>query len=234
MANNTQRSGGAVVLRLIIGLALAAVLALSFNLIHSHSTFFRGSDPDKTVNLNELIDQGAELPVGSFAKLDVRFPVGEFAYEKSTLNGITAGTDHYYLVLLTDSTFMAVKVSNAGEIDQLEKQSDALNNDQPLNQVSGSVPLSGKLERLTDSEIRGFYNDAMTNLGFAANDPSFRLLVLDTTALNYTRVLIAVGVLAAVILIAVIVVKARKKAAQRAEAALSGETPPDDPYHTVT
>lgn len=224
MASNQGKGAAFGLIRIVVGIAVIALLALGANFLHANSTFLRVSEEDSE-NLNEIVASGKEFPVGKNVTLEARWPLGEFAWEKSTMNGVTSAQDHYYLVFLEDRTFIAVKLSNTKEIAAVDEQVAKVEKAGSIYTVEGGVKLTGKLKKLTSTKIKGYYLDTLKELDYGENDKAVRLLVLDTTALNTTRILILVGIAAVVIVTAVIVAKKRRKDSQTVSAVTAGSIP---------
>ena len=166
----------------------------------------------KTQDLNAIIQNGEDLPEGEFVSLKVRFPLGQYAEESHKLTyggssssgdgGFTSGMDYYYLVFLEDYTFLSVKVSNNEEINALDALYDDLNAMESINSfddLSNYVELSGRLEKMTDSELIGYYKEAVSYLDVDENSEYVRMYELDTTAIPTQNIIILVVCAAAVI-----------------------------------
>ena len=219
----TNKSGAAgfIILRAVLGLLLVVVFAGASNFLHANSKLLRRT---KTQDLNEIIQNGEDLPEGEFVSLKVRFPLGQYAEESHKLTyggssssgdgGFTSGMDYYYLVFLEDYTFLSVKVSNNEDIRALDNLYDELNAMESIgsfDDLSNYVELSGKLEKMTDSELISYYKEGVSYLDVDENSEYVRLYELDTTAIPTQNIIILVVCVAAVIGAVYLIFRLQKK-----------------------
>ena len=214
---NKASTGVFLILRVVLGFILVAVFAAGSNFLHANSKLLRTT---KTKDLNEILQNGEEYPVGEFVSLKVWFPLGAYAEESSTISyghsnegGLTSGTDYYYVVYLEDQTFMSLKLSNNEDIKAIDKIFDDLMEMESIESADdlSSYVLSGKLTTLTDDEIIGYYKEALSDMDFDPNGENVRLYVLDTTAIPTQNIIILVVCVAAVIGAVYLIFRLQKK-----------------------
>jgi len=218
---NKGGAAGFIILRAVLGLLLVVVFAGVSNFLHANSKLLRRT---KTQDLNEIIQNGEDLPEGEFVSLKVRFPLGQYAEESHKLTyggssssgdgGFTSGMDYYYLVFLEDYTFLSVKVSNNEEVKALDTLYDDLNAMESINSfddLSNYVELSGRLEKMTDSELIGYYKEAVSYLDVDENSEYVRMYELDTTAIPTQNIVILVVCAAVLIGAIMLFFRLRKK-----------------------
>ena len=165
---NKGGAAGFIILRAVLGLLLVVIFAAGSNFLHANSKLLRRT---KTQDLNAIIQNGEDLPEGEFVSLKVRFPLGQYAEQSHELtyggsdSGFTSGMDYYYLIFLEDYTFLSVKVSNNEDIRALDNLYDELNAMESIgsfDDLSNYVELSGKLEKMTDSELISYYKEGVS------------------------------------------------------------------------
>ena len=215
----TNKGGTALflILRVVLGFILVVVFAAGSNFLHANSKLLRKT---KTKDLNAIIQNGEELPEGEFVSLKVRFPLGQYAEQSHELtyggsdSGFTSGMDYYYLIFLEDYTFLSVKVSNNEDIRALDNLYDELNAMESIgsfDDLSNYVELSGKLEKMTDSELISYYKEGVSYLDVDENSEYVRLYELDTTAIPTQNIIILVVCVAVLIGAFMLFFRLRKK-----------------------
>ena len=216
---NKGGAAGFLILRAVLGLLLVVIFAAGSNFLHANSKLLRRT---KTQDLNAIIQNGEDLPEGEFVSLKVRFPLGQYAEESHKLTygsgssdgGFTSGMDYYYLVFLEDYTFLSVKVSNNEDIRALDNLYDELNAMESIgsfDDLSNYVELSGKLEKMTDSELISYYKEGVSYLDVDENSEYVRLYELDTTAIPTQNIIILVVCVSAVIGAVYLIFRLQKK-----------------------
>lgn len=214
---NKGGAAGFIILRAVLGLLLVVIFAAGSNFLHANSKLLRRT---KTQDLNAIIQNGEDLPEGEFVSLKVRFPLGQYAEQSHELtyggsdSGFTSGMDYYYLIFLEDYTFLSVKVSNNEDIRALDNLYDELNAMESIgsfDDLSNYVELSGKLEKMTDSELISYYKEGVSYLDVDENSEYVRLYELDTTAIPTQNIIILVVCVAAVIGAVYLIFRLQKK-----------------------
>ena len=223
-AGKEKGSNIVFILRLAIYVILIAGLAGGFNFLHSNTKYLQYT---KTVDLNEVVKQGQAFPEGKFVSYKVYFPVGCYAESTSTMTvgssgsgtGFQTGKDYYYLVILEDYTLMSVKVANEKDVAELDRLMEAIDQRSDIDDFStltDYLELTGKLDTLTNLEIKGYCKDMAGLLGVDSESQDLRMYVLDTTAVPGSSIMLIVGAIAGIIVLIVIIIKTRKKSGQAA------------------
>ncbi len=102
-------------------------------------------------------------PVGEYVEFDVNSVLGNYAETKHTTNGIPTGTDQYFVVWTDDDSFISIKVKNKKDVETLNNIVDSTWASDSFYS-STSFHATGKLKNISDSELRGFYNDFFDEL----------------------------------------------------------------------
>jgi len=184
-----------MVKRLIIGILIwltlfhYGILSL-FGIAHAYLRF---PQTNETVDLDKVIANEEEFPVGEIVTLKVHYPIGVYADDVKTpflgnrdgagARGFAPGTDYYYVTILEDNTFMTLMVGNKEEKFKLDAYSDLVVASSDLKSITNHVQVTGKLRNfyIEEKEIKGYYEELIKALGFETTDPHFRMYVLDTT-----------------------------------------------------
>lgn len=222
------RIGSAIGSYLLYAIVLVIFLALfsgGENLLHQNSKLFQGG---KSIDLNEVIASGKELPMDEFVHLDLKAVAGQYATNTSSNETYGAkfksGVDYYYLVLLEDLRVMTVITSDPKDVAALDELSEA------LDQYDGSDSIfenagfpshtfTGKLVKLTNDQIIGYYKQAASVAGVDASPFEVTMIALDATAVRTDQVLLYAGVPLAAIVLAIILVRRSKKKQREEEEA---------------
>ena len=201
-----------------VGFVLVALLGM---LVTSGSRYIdeHASQRDAKIALEDYLSTGRELPVGKYVSYQARWVLGPFATKTSTstTNGATAtsGVSSYYFLILEEQdslSVMAMEVNNVRENGTLEQMSDWLLSVDGFPYGGPTAKVQGTLRELNETRLRNLYTSELkSSLGLSSDDPAVRYLLLDTTAGRGGIYLILIGSAAALILIAVLVHKAKKK-----------------------
>lgn len=214
-AKKKARSGAWYLgLRFLAGFAVVALLAVGLNFLHQHSSFLSKGE---TVNMDELLQAGEDFPVGEFVHVDAAFILDCFASEESKLNGVTSQKDSCYFVILNSRYAVAVKAAAVDHIAVLEKgMQDTLDYLDEKIDTFDDVPLEGKLVKMTDSKLTGYFDEYADECGFNDADSKIKAVhyMIDMTEVRADKFLLYVGLPAAVLVaaaIVIVVVKKKKK-----------------------
>ena len=218
--NDKGRSIGKGILRYVIAIAavivLGGVFAFVSNYVSSHSKMFAKADYK---DLNPLIEAGEALPTGEWSKLSIRGVVVVFAEEEKFYNtyGIkfSMGKSQYYLAVLDDLRAIAIQAADATEIVRLEKMSADFWDAEDIYTLSAQ-DFEGKIEKLSNQQLKGYYDELAEYLGFTASDSTVKIqyLILNTAAIPSQNTLLYVGVAALAVIAVLVLLRMRKKAKQ--------------------
>ena len=171
----------------------------------------------KTVNLNETSAAGQAPQKGDYATFNVRFVLGNYAETKHTINGfIPAGTEQHYVIILDDGSLMSLTLKNKSDIEKLEAMVDPT-----WNYLTGEgeyplqvIEMTGQIKS-SNSEIRGYFNDALRKVGATTDifPHIYDDLTLDATdsRLHYFIIVGVILLLAAGCIVLVFVSKKKLK-----------------------
>ena len=207
------------VFRIVVGLLVVAFFTFGFNLLHQHASFLTKGD---TVDMDAILEEGGEYPVGEFVHAEAMFILDAFASEESKTNGITSKKDVYYYVILNNRDAVAVKVGSKDLIAIMDKGTqDTFDYLDEKIDYFDDIPVEGKLKRLTDAELIGYFDEASDEYGFNGENSKItpRYYVIDATELRMEKVLLYIvlplAVIIGVAVIAAAVSRKRKKAKQQ-------------------
>ncbi len=162
------------------------------------------------------MEAGKDLPVNEFGKLSIRWVLGSFATEENSLTTYGAtfstGTSSYYVAVLNDLSVIAVQATDKSEIERLDAMTKAFSKADDVYSLTGQ-DFEGKIEKLTNTKLKGFYDDALRTSGIRGKDyftPKY--LILNTSAIPEKNILLYVVLpLAAIVVLIVVIVRGRKK-----------------------
>ena len=228
---SNERAGcGASIGRYIIGIAVMfAIVFVVTQVSGALHGAIRTSIPKDAVDLNAVISAGQEPPIGQVARLDVSFPLGDYATSTSQTSyfgvDFNGSVDTYYAVMLDDYTVMSLKLSSKADITALNNLLDSIPSDSSalsayiMDPNRPSYTVAGRLTELRDSEIRDFYTTALRSAGWSPSDPAVRYVVLDAVALQEDSLLRIIGPVILVAIVIFIITRIRKRTkARKAEA----------------
>ena len=190
----------------LLSVALIRGLSGGLNLIHRSNNTQRQAD----ISLNEYIDQEKAFPEDEYVSLELRWVIGPYAEETSTMSsgyseeGFTTGVDYYYYAILEDWTVMTIKAANSAEVARLDSMSEWLLGVEGYPTDGETITLQGTLKPLKDQDVLAIFKEHLSIFGLSETDSEVRYLMLDTNAGRetlYIGVAVAVvGVIAAVML----------------------------------
>lgn len=136
----------------------------------------------KTYDLDQMIRNNESWPVDKFGTLTVNSCLGNYAETKHMINGIIpAGKDEHYILFLEDDTFVSVSVKGKKNIDALERVTDETWESEDFY-AAAPVALTGIIRTGSSYEIRGYYKDALEQLGVDTEDSNVvRWVTFDAT-----------------------------------------------------
>lgn len=153
-ATRRQTKGGlkaSGIIYLLIGIVCVVIGIIT--LIANSSYMIKG----ECLEMDDYLESGV-YPVGEYVKMDVHSLLGNYAETKHTTNGIPTGTDQYYVLWLDNDTFISIKVKSKKDIETLNKIVDETWSSDDWYSTT-SFEATGKLKNISNSELRGFYND---------------------------------------------------------------------------
>ncbi len=246
---NEAKGIGFAVLRIGLGIAVAALIAFAVLAYRSHSG--RYTQNVEYTDLDALMEKGEALPDQEFGRLTVRWILGNYATENDDISflGIPfkTGEYRYYLAIAPDLSLITVRTSDKEEIAQLEALADRYweaATQKELEAIPG-YEARGKTDQLKEGKLKTFYDETLDEMGY---EPGGRLkksgLMIDTGAVSDRNAMLFIilpifGLI--VLIIVVIAFRMRRKptGAPRQEGApaepgLSGEAEIPEEYRKGT
>ncbi len=119
-----------------------------------------------------------------YCMITVNSCLGGFAEREGKVEGKNGDT--YYIALLDDNSVMAVKVNKAADIDKLEMITSETYASKDFY-AEHTLTIEGRVSMLTDTQLKGFYDDALKLLGIKDakdNKVKIRYIYIDATDNN--------------------------------------------------
>lgn len=189
-----MKNGSSSRLGIILGVVFI-VMALAL-FIHDASYIILGN----TVDLNQILKDGGELPRDKYVTYTCSAPLGGYAETRSTISGIIPlpGTSESHAFLAENGTIMTIETSKKSLKSELAKQSDNLYAGVEVKPVTveGCLQVnSGDVDRLLESYFSGFE--------YEGDGVELTYFVIDTTKtrLKITLMYVAFMALGAFLLI---------------------------------
>lgn len=224
-AQQQKKSGcGGAILSMLIRVAIGAVLFFlvtgGINWVNQNNNMQRKAD----TYLNDIVSMGGRPEEGDYVRLSTRWVYGPFAEEtqtysygsRSSSGGLTAtvNTIQYYYVWLDDGSIMAIKTSNADEIETLDRMSNWFLSVDGFPTTGEVLALNGKLKEIKAGDLKGYYADGLSLFGRDVFSEDVHLLMLDTSAGREMFYILMAGAVVIVIVVLVVVSKSKKKRAR--------------------
>ncbi len=118
----------------------------------------------ETLDLNEIIEEGGEMPRGEFVTFTVEYPLGNYAETREMIAGFIPmpfSTTQQYAIFCEDCSIISAEVSKKSKIAELEQAVEDFYNDKPTAvTIVGYVAandreMNGYLAELTDYLFEG-------------------------------------------------------------------------------
>lgn len=107
----------------------------------------------ETLDLNEIIADGGEMPRGEFVTFTVEYPLGNYAETREMIAGFIPmpfGTTQQYAILCEDGRIISAEISRKSKIAELEQAVEDFYNDKSV-----AVTIVGCVAA-NDSEMNGY------------------------------------------------------------------------------
>lgn len=212
--------GGAILammIRVLIGVGIFFLLTAGINWVNQNNNMQRKAD----TYLNDIVSVGGMAEKGDYVRLSTRWVYGPFAEEtqtysygsRSSSSGLTAtvNTIQYYYVWLDDGSIMAIKTSNADEIEALDRMSNWFLSVDGFPTTGEVLTLNGTLKEIKAGDLKGYYADGLGLFGRDVFSEDVHLLMLDTSTGREMFYILLVGAAVIVIVVLVVVSKSKKK-----------------------
>ncbi len=144
-------------------------------LVHDAGYIFTG----KTVNLNEILENGDELPRDKYVTYTCSYPLGNYAETKQTISGVIPlpYKTQQYALLCENGIIMSAEVSKKAKIEELDEAIDDVYCGETV-----SVTLTGCL--ITNNpEMNGYLSEFLTAVGIDTENSDIQqtYYLIDTT-----------------------------------------------------
>lgn len=140
----TKVKGFAFILMGLFMMVVAVVM-----LVHDYNYIFRG----ETVNLNEIIESGADLPRDSYVTYSCSVPLGNYAESRNYISGVIplSGKTQQYAFLAENGYVMSVELNNKQLIKGMDELIEAEEAGEPVS-ITGCLVINS-------TEMDGFLTE---------------------------------------------------------------------------
>ena len=155
---NVNMSKFKCILTALLGVVMIVLAVVMY--VREASYIFMG----KTLNLNEIIEEGGEIPRGEFVTFTVEYPLGNYAETREMIAGFIPmpfGKTQQYAILCEDGSIISAEVGKKSKIAELEQAVEAFyNNKTAAVTIVGCVAtnnseMNGYLAEFTDYLFEG-------------------------------------------------------------------------------
>jgi len=174
------------VFTIIFGIFLSIISIVLF--IHDVEYIFTGN----TINLNEVLENGEEIPNGKYVTYTCYAPLGNYAETQEYLNGFIPlpFKTQEFAVLTENDMIISAEIGNKNKIQEMEKLTDDfLTSD---DDFYGSMELTGYLGS-NNSEMVGYLQEYFEDVDFEAKGISVSWYSIDTTKTRLSVAGLCVG-----------------------------------------
>ena len=168
----------------------------------------------------DYADDGVAPPKGIHIKVNVDACLGNYAETQHKINGIIpAGKEEHYIVWLDNNAALSITVKNKKTINKLNSIIDDTWDylDGASDTLPSSITIEGQVNTM-DSELEGYYDDYLEDMGFADSGFPIYYVTVDNTDTRATGwlivgVLLVIGIGCLIGMISIIKAIKREKAA---------------------
>ncbi len=148
------------IITLILGLFLSGCAVALF--VHDAEFIFTGN----TVNLNEVLENGGEIPRDRYVTYTCRYPLGNYAETKQTISGIIPlpFKSQHYSILCENGIVLSAEVSKKSKIKELNEAVEAL-----CEGETAEVTITGCLQT-NDAEINTYHAEFLSASGVSMEE----------------------------------------------------------------
>ena len=205
---------------IVLAMCMLLMFVMAFVMFVGDSDYLLGKEARDVM---DYADDGVAPPKGIHIKVNVDACLGNYAETQHKINGIIpAGKEEHYIVWLDNNAALSITVKNKKTINKLNSIID--DTWDYLDGVSDTLPSSITIEgqvNTMDSELEGYYDDYLEDMGFADSGFPIYYVTVDNTDTRATGWLI-VGVLLVIgigcLIGMILVIKAIKREKAAAEA----------------
>ncbi len=190
------------VLMVIVGLLAVAMSILMF--VGDAEYIFTG----KTVNLNEVLTNGEELPSGKFVTYECYYPMGSYGEIQSYYSFIPLpGKTHEFAMMTESNIIISAEIGKKSKIDEFNSKTEDFLSDKEIE----PIVLTGQLKTNGD-DLDQLLEDYFSDIDLASNGLILTSYSIDTTQTRAgNAALYSFFLLASVLLIVIYVRKLMTK-----------------------
>ena len=180
MRNRIKNSGIALLLIGIVFVLMGVFLA-----VHYASYIFLG----KTVDLNEVLKNGEELPQGEFVSYTCEYPIGNYCELQTYINGIIPTPSKSQLYAMMDEydgkgLIYSAKVNNKNKIKEFNRV---------VNGQTESVTVVGSLDTIVNYDASQYLKNSCSNI---EGDVVLTEFVIDSTKTRFSQIALCIFAIA--------------------------------------
>ena len=205
---------------IVLAMCMLLMFVMAFVMFVGDSDYLLGKEARDVM---DYADDGVAPPKGIHIKVNVDACLGNYAETQHKINGIIpAGKEEHYIVWLDNNAALSITVKNKKTINKLNSIID--DTWDYLDGVSDTLPSSITIEgqvNTMDSELEGYYDDYLEDMGFADSGFPIYYVTVDNTDTRATGwlivgVLLVIGIGCLIGMISIIKAIKREKAAAEA------------------
>lgn len=205
---------------IILAMCMLLMLVMAFVMFVGDSDYLLGKEARDVM---DYADDGVAPPKGVHIKVNVDACLGNYAETQHKINGvIPAGKEEHYIVWLDNNAALSITVKSKKTINKLNSIID--DTWDYLDGVSDTLPSSITIEgqvKTMDSELKGYYEDYLEEMGFTDSGFPIYYVTVDNTDTRATGwlivgVLLVAGIGCLIGMISIIKAIKREKAAAEA------------------
>lgn len=202
---------------IVLAMCMLLMFVMAFVMFVGDSDYLLGKEARDVM---DYADDGVAPPKGVHIKVNVDACLGNYAETQHKINGIIpAGKEEHYIVWLDNDAALSITVKNKKTINKLNSIID--DTWDYLDGVSDTLPSSITIEgqvSTMDSELEGYYDDYLEEMGFADSGFPIYYVTVDNTDTRATGwlivgVLLVIGIGCLIGMISIIKAIKREKAA---------------------
>ena len=173
------------VFTIILGLLLSIAAAALF--IHDAEYIFTGN----TIDLNEVLENGEEIPNGIYVTYTCYVPLGNYAETQEYLNGFIPlpFKTQEFAVLTENNMIISAEIGNKNKIQEMEQLTDDF---YASDDFYGSMELTGYLGS-NNSEMMGYLQEYFEDVDLEAEGISVSWYAIDTTKTRLSSAGLCIG-----------------------------------------
>lgn len=202
---------------IVLAMCMLLMFVMAFVMFVGDSDYLLGKEARDVM---DYADDGVAPPKGIHIKVNVDACLGNYAETQHKINGIIpAGKEEHYIVWLDNNAALSITVKNKKTINKLNSIID--DTWDYLDGVSDTLPSSITIEgqvNTMNSELEGYYDDYLEDMGFADSGFPIYYVTVDNTDTRATGwlivgVLLVIGIGCLIGMISIIKAIKREKAA---------------------